>query len=283
MFTHWKKREDLLRYLDTFSIEKWKSLPQSSKCLHTLSHCKECAKHHHTAQNIFPGRKFEYCGAIADSVSTAINESDMPTATTNVLNELQPLFQERFGSSFTEALTMVPGSTLQQKLSDVDKRRAKRSIQRECKEQVESHYKQTDTLTVLAEGMSMQSYKRLRLAQSFESPEAKRARANKPQLQKKHSPSFDETTWDKENVLEDLCSYSADTPINWSKFAREHNVPGKNAGQVVKEFAELSGIDTFQLDQREPGTRMRARKLKFTGQKVSVYQLTPPLNNSKTF
>ena len=45
----------------------------------------------------------------------------------------------------------------------------------------------------------------------------------------------------------------------------------KNNGQVVKEFAARNGIDTHQLDNRQPGTRMRARKLKMAGNDVSVH------------
>ena len=42
--------------------------------------------------------------------------------------------------------------------------------------------------------------------------------------------------------------------INWSQFARDHAVPGKNAGQVLKEFAHTSGINTSTLDGKELGT-----------------------------
>ena len=111
----------------------------------------------------------------------------------------------------------------------------------------------------------MQSYTRLRLSQSFETPQAKRTRveSSAPKL-KKHSPSFENATWDKENVLEDLRSFPNDTKINWSKFAREHN---ENNGQVVKEFAERN---SRQLDSRQSGTR------KMPGKDISVpSHLTP--------
>jgi len=40
--------------------------------------------------------------------------------------------------------------------------------------------------------------------------------------------------------------------INWSEFACLHKVPGKNAGQVMKEFAHKNGIDAVKLDHRTP-------------------------------
>ena len=53
----------------------------------------------------------------------------------------------------------------------------------------------------------------------------------------------------------------APLPINWQKkFAREHDIPGANCGQVLKQFAESSNIDTFSLDGRIPGTRQCIRE-----------------------
>ncbi len=50
-------------------------------------------------------------------------------------------------------------------------------------------------------------------------------------------------------VLNDLEQHSsAPPPINWQKFARDHNVPGDNC---VKEFAEKSG------DGRQPGSKRK--------------------------
>ena len=76
--------------------------------------------------------------------------------------------------------------------------------------------------------------------------------------------------WDKKQVLADLQSWPTGKIINWTQFANDHNVPGRNAGQIVKEFATESGIDVFQLDQRTSGTRMRARKLRMTGGGITM-------------
>ena len=52
--------------------------------------------------------------------------------------------------------------------------------------------------------------------------------------------------------------------------AREHGILAKNGGQIVKEFAKEKGIDTTKLDGRRDGSRMRAKKLKMPGGKISV-------------
>lgn len=57
--------------------------------------------------------------------------------------------------------------------------------------------------SVLAENIPLNKYKRPRLSQSFESPEAKRAREEgQSPTEKKHSPNFDHVQWDKEKVLD---------------------------------------------------------------------------------
>ena len=43
--------------------------------------------------------------------------------------------------------------------------------------------------------------------------------------------------WDTNAVLADLREWPEGKKIVWSKFAAEHNFPGRNGGQVVKELA----------------------------------------------
>ena len=42
-------------------------------------------------------------------------------------------------------------------------------------------------------------------------------------------------------------------------------IPGKNGGQVAKEFAKENDIDVSKLDGRATSTRIRARKLRIPG------------------
>ena len=117
--------------------------------------------------------------------------------------------------------------------------------------------RKTDALNVLAEGQSPKSYKRLRLAQSFETPKQKQSRvSNRPFKEQKHSPKFDNVLWSKETVLADLRAWPIGNIINWSEFAREHDIPGENGEQVAKEFAKENRIDVFALDQRPSQNRV---------------------------
>lgn len=123
-------------------------------------------------------------------------------------------------------------------------------------------------LSFLAEAQSLASYKRQRHAQSFESPECTRMRAQRlGPRKKKHSPKFQNVRWHKEGLLDKLINWPPGETINWSALGREFSIPGKNKG---KEFAVENGIDVFQLDHRPANTRLRARKLKMPGGGISV-------------
>ena len=112
----------------------------------------------------------------------------------------------------------------------------------------------------------MRSYGQKRKLQSFETPPSKRA---KP---KTHSPNFTNVTWNKDEVLKDLQSHPSVPPrINLQNFARQHNIPGKNCGQVVKEFAVKSGIDVSRLEGvSESKTRQRSMLRRLPGGKISA-------------
>lgn len=272
MFTKWKCREARTAYINTFSTKNWNKLSQSTKQRHTLSNREECAIQYTTQQHAFPGRVFTKRTDFATHVHMLVNEANSEHSTTRkILAALQPIYQQTYGHSFTQSLVQCPGTQLQVKPKDVDKKRKKREIQRECRDHMEAQFNKTDALTVLAEGISVQKYKRVRLSQSFERPEAKRARVEgQHPTNKKHSPNFEYVEWDKEKVLQDLREWPKNTIIYWSEFARNHNIPGQNNGQIVKEFAKANDIDVYELDHREPGKRTRSCKLRLPGGSISV-------------
>jgi hypothetical protein len=69
--------------------------------------------------------------------------------------------------------------------------------------------------------------------------------------------------------LQDLRQWPEDVQINWSSFARSHGVPGKNGGQIVKDFGKDDGMDTLTLDKRPTIPHPRRRKCKLPGGEVS--------------
>ena len=72
-------------------------------------------------------------------------------------------------------------------------------------------------------------------------------------------------------MLRDLQEHpAAPPPINRQKFDRDHGIPGSNCGQVLKEFAQKSNIDTARLDGWTSHTRFRMRKRRLHGGEISA-------------
>lgn len=126
--------------------------------------------------------------------------------------------------------------------------------------------KASTTIAEITEDESMRAYQRKRKQQYFDtSPPTKQA---KP---KSHSPDFNDVTWDKDQVLVDLHQHPQAPPsINWLQFVRDHGVPGRNAGQVVKEFAQTSGIDTTRLDGKEVGLQWTTSRRRLVGGEIQL-------------
>lgn len=59
-------------------------------------------------------------------------------------------------------------------------------------------------------------------------------------------------------------------PINWQKFAREHGITGGNAGQITREFAMASGVNTERLDGKSETQHPRVRWRRLLGVEISV-------------
>lgn len=164
---------------------------------------------------------------------------------------------------------------LERKKSQSEKKKEKRKIQRDIVTKVNESFAETATITLLTEGESKRRYHRKRLAQSFSTPELN---PPQPKKAKKHSPNFENVSWDTANLETTLRNWPPGTPINWSAVAREHNVPGGNAGQVVKEFAAEKGINTSDIPSSTPRRQIitRSSKKRLPGCNVSI-PANPPV------
>jgi hypothetical protein len=119
-------------------------------------------------------------------------------------------------------------------------------------------------MSVLGEAESLASYGRKRLALSHEKPTT-------PQRPKSHSPNEHNLTWDVQGAMRELENFPPTQKINWSEMPRQYRIPGKNAGQVLKETVNKYGINTASLDHRCNTTpRIRRRKCRLTGGEISM-------------
>ena len=106
-----------------------------------------------------------------------------------MLATLNSSYESTFGQSFTEALLKVPGVNLQRKKTAVEGKKTKRKHQRECLDAITDHYHEQDAINILTDGQSQSSFKRMRMAQSFETPDQKKKRSTQcPSKPRKHSP-----------------------------------------------------------------------------------------------
>ena len=253
-------------YISTFSDSKWRELPVAERKLHSLSKCVRCYERHQQIQLLFPLKPAYYHKPIVTLDQEAMKTLGLKKFTTGVLTELNRVYETEASTSFNDVVVSTSSSGLEKKRGKKEKRREKVKLQKEVVKSVNEHFAQTATISMLTECESKRKYHRKRMAQSFHSPQqqppAKKA--------KSHSPNFSGVNWDMEKVKEAIQNWPVDTPINWSKIGRENEVPGKNAGQVVKEFAAKQGIDTSHIitPKRKPTLRPRRRKL--PGSEVSI-------------
>ncbi len=153
--------------------------------------------------------------------------------------------------------------TERKKQGRIQKRKIVQHINKQLKENI--------TLTVLAESESIQAYQRKRLAMSFENPTT-------PKRIKLHSPAEGNHTWDHEAASTLISSHPVEEKINWSRSAKTLNIPGKNSGQVLKEYAIKQGFDILVLEQKASETKIRTRRnlKKLPGGEISTPSLPPP-------
>ena len=127
------------------------------------------------------------------------------------------------------------------------------------------------TMSVLAEAESLASYSRKLLLMSYDSPDV-------PNKRKSHSPSGVNQSWSHEEAMDHLQAFPTDQKINWTSSASALGIPGKNKGQVLKEYTVSQGVDVLTLEQRsDPSTpHLRRKKKMLPGQEISIPCLPTP-------
>ncbi len=264
-------------YLDTFSRSEWCKLSVAERKRHSLTKCARCFELHKERQLSFPLKPHYHHKPIVTVDQDALQRLGVKKFTTGVLTELNRVYETAASTSFTDALVRTNSSGLEKKKSQKDKRKEKARIQKQLTKSVNDHFADKAAISMLTEGESKRKYHRKRMSQSFHSPqEQPPAKKNKT-----HSPDFSKVSWDKEKLMETIQNWPVDNPINWSKVGRDHGIPGKNAGQVVKEFTAKQGMDISHIatPKRKPTVRPRMRKL--PGCNVSIPS-NPPIGAIET-
>lgn len=198
---------------------------------------------------------------ISIDVPEETSEETFISMSIETLNEIT---KTRYGCTFTESL--IQHKKVDKHKTKADHRNQKIAMMKKCRDVVQNELLKTVPQTVLKENESIASYNRKCLANYFETPSALKKKKTS------HSPNFDHVTWDKQKLLHKLSKLQAsNTKIVWSAVAKEHEIPNRNGGQVVKEFAVKNGINTATLSRyNEMKRRTRLAKKKFSGGKISI-------------
>ena len=279
----WHPNESRCEYMATFSPESWKRLPLHKKQTHTLENCEGCQLYYANMQGRFPGTQVACSSAQLIDSSAHSASATMPMepikskhvaqcTTRKALGVINEVSENVLGMPFSKAIVKYcPEEKVANKPNDTERKRQQRKVMRKCSRHLEKQMGDREALNVLAENQSLSSYKRMRISQSFETPESKHKcyEASTPRA-KKHSPNFDHVNWDKDKLQRTLANWPENEIINWSRVAREHGITTRNGGQIVKEFAMEIGFETTRFDRKTGGTRMRAKKLKMPGGEISV-------------
>ena len=222
----WNHAIDKMQYIQAFTLSNWHLLPPKQRSLHTLSKCLACYTKSESLQKSFPLKP----NHIPENTIT-ITKGPEKLIARKVLKDVNRQWEREFGLP-----KLCPEANLTHKKSKQQQKRESRKRKRDFTEHVNQQMAKNATLSMLANGKSFSKYHNERITMSFDTPGD--IGPSKQKKEKSHSPSDKNITWDTQSVLTDLASHPEGVSINWSKFAREHDVPGRNAGQVVKAFAK---------------------------------------------
>ncbi len=266
----WHPNHAKSAYISAFSKSKWQVLPDTMKNTHSLTECEGCYNSYLELQKTYPAKPVHNPSVVSFDPN-ALKSMGVKRFTEQCTKDLNEAYRQTVGKSFVDQLAKIPQLGVQKRKSATKKKKEKREVLRNIRNHINHQLADNATLTVLTENESIKKYRRKRLAQAFEGHKEDQP----PPKKKKHSPSFENVTWDKEKVLNDVRNWPS-AKVNWSQLARDHNVGGKNGGQVVKEFCEASGIEVAAISGSTPHRRNRAAKKRLLGGEISSPALPPP-------
>ena len=125
-----EKRSEYLQY---FSLQNWKALPESQKSEHAMSNCDACQVHHFAMQSFFrtvPSwshkswfKMFSLKMQARQTAKVKPTQKDIKSAVKHIYSQIDAPFQKVFKVSFAEAQTKVSELELQKKKNKIEKKK----------------------------------------------------------------------------------------------------------------------------------------------------------------
>ena len=116
-------------------------------------------------------------------------------------------------------------------------------MQRKVCESINNTFAKNAAINFLSSNESFSGYQQKRLAQSFDQCEV-----SHPNKKRRINDSILEQY--KDIVISKLSDWLQDKRINWSELGRLCGLNAKNRGQIVRDIAEESGIDTTNMHNK---------------------------------
>jgi hypothetical protein len=174
-----------------------------------LKNCKACQKRHQDLQLKFPVGPYFNRPCLLAVNKEVLDDVGKKQATRQALSEINASFSEAFETSFTDSLANCGNTGVQKKPTRAENKKRLRNVYRKCRDQENQALQRAAAIAVLTEDESIRAYQRKRKRQYFEpTPPTKR-----PKSVKSHSPNYDNVTWDKDQLLQDLQPLPAAPPF----------------------------------------------------------------------
>lgn len=113
-------------YHHEFSLLNWSQLPPLEQTQHTLSNCTRCFELHKEHQLSFPLKPVYQPEPVITVNHEALQQQGLTAFTSNVLSELNRVYDNEAGSSFTNALVQNKSLQLEHKKTSAEKIKEKR-------------------------------------------------------------------------------------------------------------------------------------------------------------
>ena len=229
-------------FLEAFAYPQFLKLSAQEKKKHTFVNCPGCEEMMKSLFTKSDFKKFDFHGE---------NPKDGKKFIKDLIKDLEDQgFQENFQISVKDAigssLRMVP------KISSKENKKNETTKLKDTVKEISSRYKENSLQNILQENISFSQWDRQRKSNSLETSVNTRKRSS--------VGNFDNYSFDKVQFLAEVRGLKEGDEVNWSQLARNFNVNingvlPSNGGQVLKEFAQVNGIDidVFNVDRKISG------------------------------
>ena len=253
----WYPKQARQEYITTFSLEKWKALPDPVKKSHSISKCVACSIEHSSLQTAMPLKPlFVYNVPTQSNFEKQGNSVDKLTGKQFVQQHYKQF------DSYCLASTGKPFSEIAlNNVSDIKKglNQAKQDTMRKCRDESNQALSENALIRVHSQNVSFALNDRLQKNTYYNPPVPPKPRKRKP-LTREQCDRFDE-------LCEVLENWEPGKKFVAAEVAREFGVSLTDASNKIKLLAMELGVDIPELTI---GSKPKSTKKKFQGTRITM-------------